>query len=280
MAKTIIGIIAFSTIAVLLAIIAMLLANALPFFNEYSLWDFLFGSKWHPVAEPPLFGILALAWGSLMVTFVAMLVSLPIGIASAIYLFGIAPQKVREILKPIMELLGSVPSVVWGLFGMTLLAPFAQKLLRLPIGQCAAVAGITLGMMAIPTVISVAEDALTAVPKALMEAALSLGSTKWEALIRVILPAAKSGIWAAVLLSFGRAIGETMTVLMVAGGAAQITFSPFSPVRPMTAAIAAEMGETPVGSQHYYALFAVGGILFIITMLTNLVANKYARKHH
>jgi len=276
MAKYVIGTIATFSLVMLLAITIMLFANALPFFSDYSLSDFLFGTHWRPAAEPSELGILPLVWGSLLVTLIAMLVSIPAGIGAALYLNGVAPMKIREVVKPVIELLGSVPSVVYGLFGLTILAPFAQKLLSLPVGQCAAVAGFTLGIMVIPVIVSVAEDALAAVPRALWEAALSLGSTKWEALTKVILPAAKSGVWAAVLLSFGRAIGETMTVLMVAGGAAQITLSPFKPIRPMTVAIAAEMGETPAGSQHFHALFAVGVVLFLVTLTINIIAQKYA----
>lgn len=277
MVKTFSGIIAVLTIFFQLAIVSMILMNALPFFMEYSLWNFLLGTKWHPVSDPPEFGILVLLWGSFLTTYTAMLVAVPLGIATAIFISGIAPHRIREVIKPAVEILGNIPSVVWGLFGTAILAPFAQKLLNLPVGQCAAVAGITLGIMSIPIVVSVTEDALTSVPKSLYEAGFSLGSTKWEVLIHIIVPAAKSGIWTAVLMCFGRAIGETMTVLMVAGGAPRISLSIFSPVRTMTAAIASEMGETPVGSLHYNALFAVAGVLFVITLVTNLIANKYAR---
>ncbi len=278
MAKTLLGLIATSTLLILAAITVMLFANALPFFSEISFIDFFFSTKWHPTDAEAQFGLLPMLWGSLVVTAVAMIVSLPLGIGAALYLQGVAPVRVREILKPTIEILGSVPSVVFGLFGLIILAPFARELFALPVGQTAAVAGITLGIMSIPIVVSVTEDALAAVPVALWEGALSLGSTKWETLIRIILPAARSGIWAAVLLSFGRAVGETMTVLMVAGGATQIRLNPFVPMRPMTATIAAEMGETPVGSTHFHALFAVGAVLFVVTLITNLIASKYAKR--
>lgn len=278
MAKYSIGAIATISLLMLLAITIMLFANALPFFGEYRVADFLFGDKWNPAQDPPDFGVLPLFWGSLMVTLIALLFALPIGIASALYLNGVAPSKLRETLKPIIELLGSVPSVVYGLFGLTLLAPFFQDLLSLSIGQCAFTAGITLGLMSIPIVVSVSEDALSSVPKDYQKASLALGATRWETLMRVTFPAARSGIWAAVLLALGRTIGETMTVLMVAGGAAQIALSPFKPVRTMTAAIAAEMGETPQGSLHFHALFAVGALLFLITFIINIIANKYASK--
>ncbi len=278
MAKYSIGAIASISLLMLLAITIMLFANALPFFGQYRLSDFLLGNRWNPAQDPPELGLLPLFWGSLLVTVIALLFSLPIGIASALYLHGVAPDKLRETLKPIIELLGSVPSVVYGLFGLTLLAPFFQKVLSLTIGQCAFTAGITLGLMSMPIVVSVSEDALSSVPKDYHEASLALGATKWETMMRVVFPSARSGVWAAVLLALGRTIGETMTVLMVAGGAAQIALSPFKPVRTMTAAIAAEMGETPQGSLHFHALFAVGITLFSITFIINIIANKYASK--
>lgn len=276
MARIILGIIAACTVLMLVAITVLLFTNSIPLFYTYSLSDFLFGAKWHPASDPAKFGLLPLLWGSLVVTFIALLVALPVGIASAMYLNTVASPGVREFLKPVMELLGSVPSVVYGLFGITVLAPYAQNLLSLPVGQCALVAGITLGLMVVPITVSISEDALASVPREILEAALALGATRWEALTDIILPAAKSGIWASILLSLGRAIGETMTVLMVAGGAAQISLSPLKPIRPMTVAIAAEMGETPFGSPHYHALFAVASSLFVLTLVLNLIANKYA----
>ncbi|MCK5832241.1 phosphate ABC transporter permease subunit PstC [bacterium] len=277
MAKWTLGIIATFSLLLLVAITALLFYGAFPFFTQYSLFDFLTGRYWRPVAETPMFGLLPLLWGSLMVTFIAMLFALPLGISTALYFNGVASARVREIMKPIIELFGSVPSVVYGLFGLVILAPFAQKALSLPVGQCALVAGTALGLMVIPTVVSVSEDALSAVPRALIEASHALGATRWETLMRVVLPAAKSGIIASILLGLGRAIGETMTVLMVAGGAAQLTASPLKPVRPITLTIAAEMGETPVGSIHYHSLFAIGVVLFAITLIINIIANKYAK---
>ena len=274
MAKFSIASIASFSLLMLFAITLMLFINALPFFGTYNIIDFLSGTQWQPDEE--IYGLLPLLAGTLMVTLVALLFALPLGMATALYLFGFAPFNIRETIKPIIEILGSVPSVVYGLFGLTILAPFAQKLLSLTVGQCAAVAGITLGIMTLPITISVTEDALSAVPKELSEAALALGSTRWETLFKVIMPSAKTGIIAAILLSFGRAIGETMVVLMVAGGAARISANPLVPMRPMTASIAAEMGETPVGSQHFHALFAVATVLFLITLIVNIIANKYA----
>ena len=277
MAKWILGIIATCSLLLLVAITAMLFYEAFPFFTQYSIVDFLTGCRWRPVADSPVFGLLPLLWGSLMVTFIAMLFALPLGISTALYLNGVASTRVREIMKPIIELLGSVPSVVYGLFGLVILAPFAQKALNLPVGQCALVAGVVLGLMVVPIVVSVSEDALSAVPRSLTEASHALGATRWETLMRVVLPAAKSGIIASILLGFGRAIGETMTVLMVAGGAAQLTASPLKPLRPITLTIAAEMGETPAGSIHYHSLFARGVVLFLITLIINIIANRYAK---
>ncbi len=274
MAKISIGSIAVFSLMMLLAITVMLLWNALPFFGQYNVLDFIAGTHWHP--DEGVFGLLPLLTGTLLVTLIAMLFALPLGIASAVYLHGVAPFALRETVKPFMEILGSVPSVVYGLFGITILAPFAQKLLSLTVGQCALVAGVTLGIMTLPITISITEDALAAVPRELSEAALALGSTRWETLIKVVIPAARSGIMAAILLSFGRAVGETMVVLMVAGGSARITLNPGVPVRPMTATIAAEMGETPVGSTHFHALFAVAGVLFLLTIAINMIASRYA----
>lgn len=278
MAKHIIAVIATFSIVMLFAITVMLFINAVPFFgfDDTSVLEFFTGKYWRP--DQGVYGLLPLLFGTILVTAIAMALAIPFGISTAMYLNAVAPFALRETLKPFIEILGSVPSVVYGLFGMTILAPFAQRVLNFSIGQCAATAGVTLGVMVIPLIISISEDALSAVPKELAEASLSLGATKWETLIKVIIPSAKSGIWAALLLAFGRAVGETMTVLMVAGGAAQLTLSPLAPVRPMTAAIAAEMGETPAGSAHFHALFLVATVLYLITLGLNLLANKYANQ--
>jgi phosphate transport system permease protein len=219
--------------------------------------------------------ILASVW----VTVGATLVCIPLGVGSALYLHELAGHKQRAILKPIIELLASIPSVVYGFFGMVILTPFLQNLFRLPTGLCALNASLVLGIMATPTVCSLADDALSYVPKAFREASFAVGANRWQTLTQVVIPAAGSGISTAIILGMSRAIGETMTVLMVAGGAAVIPHSFLEPVRPMTAAIAAEMGEAPMGGAHYHALFAIALILFITTFLFNIVAEIISRRY-
>ncbi|RKY66428.1 MAG: phosphate ABC transporter permease subunit PstC [Candidatus Latescibacterota bacterium] len=262
------------SIVFLAGITVTLFKEGLPIFKEVSVFKFLFGRYWYPTYDPPDFGILPLILGSLWVTLGALFVAVPLGVGSAMYISELAHPKLREILKPMVELLASVPSVVYGFFGMVFLGPLVQRLFDLPVGLTCFTASIILGMMALPTVASIAEDAISAVPRELREASYALGAMKWETITKVVVPAASSGIIAAVILGFGRAIGETMTVLMVAGGAAVIPRSVFQPVRTMTATIAAEMGEAPMGSDHYHALFGIALVLFFITLGFNLLADK------
>ena len=262
------------SIVFLAGITVTLFKEGLPIFKEVSVFKFLFGRYWYPTYDPPDFGILPLILGSLWVTLGALFVAVPLGVGSAMYISKLAHPKLREILKPMVELLASVPSVVYGFFGMVFLGPLVQRLFDLPVGLTCFTASIILGMMALPTVASIAEDAISAVPRELREASYALGAMKWETITKVVVPAASSGIIAAVILGFGRAIGETMTVLMVAGGAAVIPRSVFQPVRTMTATIAAEMGEAPMGSDHYHALFGIALVLFFITLGFNLLADK------
>lgn len=271
--KKILLLFAFSSILFLTGIIIVLFKEGLPIFKEVGLFEFIFGKEWYPTYDPPDFGILPLLTASLMVTLGAMLIAVPIGISSAIFISYILPKRFKNIVKPLVELLAGVPSVIYGLFGMKILGPYLRRLFDLPTGLTALTASIMLGIMALPTIVSLAEDAINAVPKTFRDASLALGSTKWETISRAILPTASSGIVTAVILGIGRAIGETMTVLMVAGGAAVIPKSFLLPVRPMTASIAAEMGEAPVGSEHYYALFGIAIILFIITLFFNIMAD-------
>jgi phosphate transport system permease protein len=212
------------------------------------------------------------------VTAGALFVCVPLGVGSALYLNELAAPRQKGVLKPLIEILASIPSIVYGFFGMAILAPFLQDLLHLPIGLCAFTASLVLGIMATPTVCSIAEDALSYVPKSFREASFAVGANRWQTLTRVVIPAAGSGLSTAVILGMSRAIGETMTVLMVAGGAAVIPKSFFEPVRPMTAAIAAEMGEAPLGSPHYHALFAIALILFLVTFIFNIVAELISRR--
>ena len=269
--KMITYIAALFTIIFLFGIIISLFVEGIPLFKETSIKTFFTSLEWHPTHFPPNFGILSLIIGSLFVTLGALIISLPLGLGSAIYISEIAGFKEKEILKPIIELLAGIPSVVYGLFGMAFLSPFLIKVFGIPTGLNLFSASIILGVMVVPIISSMSEDALSSVPKNLREASLALGATKWETIMKVVVPAAKTGISGSVILGFGRAIGETMVVIMVAGGAAQIPKSIFSPVRPMTATVAAEMGETVFGSPHFHALFAISIILFIITFITNLI---------
>ena len=200
------------------------------------------------------------------------------GVGSALYLNELAGPKQKAILKPLVELLASVPSVVFGFFGMVIVTPFLQKLFHLPTGLTALNASLILGIMATPTICSISEDALNYVPKSFREASFAVGADRWQTLTRVVIPAAGSGISTAIILGMSRAIGETMTVLMVAGGAAVIPHTFLEPVRPMTAAIAAEMGEAPMGSNHYHALFAIALVLFLVTFIFNIIAEIISRR--
>jgi len=264
---------AFSSILFLTGIIIVLFNEGAPIFTKVGLFDFLFGTEWYPTYDPPGFGIFNLLSASLVVTVGAMVLAVPFGVASAIYISYILPKRYKNIVKPTIEMLAGVPSVIYGLFGMKILGPFLQDIFGLPTGLTALTAMIMLGIMALPTIVSLAEDAITAVPKSFRDASLALGGNRLETMVRVILPTATSGIVTAVILGMGRAIGETMTVLMVAGGAALFPSNILKPVRPMTATIAAEMGEAPVGSTHYQALFGIAIILFLITLAFNIFAD-------
>mgnify|MGYP006293746837 CR=1 FL=1 len=264
---------ALSSILFLAGIVFVLFMEGLPIFEKVGILEFITGKIWYPTFDPPDFGILPLILASLIVTFGAMVLAAPLGVSSAIFISYILPKKYRKIVKPAVEMLAGVPSVIYGLFGMKMLAPFLSDVFDLPTGLTGLNAIIMLGIMALPTVVSLSEDAITSVPTKFRDASLALGSTRWEMLGKVVLPTASSGIVTAVILGMGRAIGETMTVLMVAGGAPVIPKSIFKPLRPMTATIAAEMGEAPVGSEHYQALFGIAIVLFIITLAFNIIAD-------
>ena len=230
--------------------------------------DFFGGKEWYPTATPSAqYGLLPLLLGTLWVSLGAILLSLPFGIAVAVYLAEISTMRVRNLLKPLIELLAGIPSVVYGFFGLVVIVPFLQESFNLPVGETALAGSIVLAIMALPTIITVAEDALRNVPRATKEASLALGATQWQTIYRVMIPYAKSGITSAAVLGIGRAIGETMAVLMVTGNAAVIPHSLLEPVRTIPATIAAELGEASAGSGHYQALFALGCILFLITMI-------------
>ena len=262
------------TIIVLLGIIALLLKEGLPIFWHTSPWDFFLGTKWYPVSEPPTFGIMPFFVSTLWITLVATAISVPVGVACAAYLAEVAQARVRETVKPVIEILAGIPSVVMGFIGLMLLSPLVQSIFNLNTGLCGLTAGIMLALMSLPIVISVSEDALRAVPDDFREAAYALGATRWETIWHVCIPGALSGITAGVMLGVGRAIGETMTVLMVAGGALAVPVSPTEPMMPMTAAIASGIGNAVRGGLQYQALFAIGLVLFVITLAVNLVADR------
>ena len=241
--------------------------------------DYFLGKEWLPTATPvPLFGVLPLVLGTLLVSIVALLIALPLGLGVAIYLSELASDRQRRLLKPVIELLAGIPSVVYGFFGLVVLVPIVQKALNLPVGETAFTGSLLLAIMALPTIISVAEDALRNTPRAMREASLALGATQWQTIYRVVIPYAKSGISAAVVLGIGRAIGETMAVMMVTGNAAVMPQSLMESVRTIPATIAAELGEAPAGGAHYQALFLLGCILFVFTMIISISAEIISKK--
>jgi phosphate transport system permease protein len=270
--ETLIRVLGFSTIGFVALIFLFLLREGVPVFFEVPPGS-LFSTRWYPTFG--IFGTLPLILGSLLVTLIAIVIALPLGVATAVFVREVAPQWAREFLKPIIEVLAGIPSVVLGFFGMTFVAPLVRGVLGAPTGLTAFSGALVLAYMALPTIISVAEDALDSVPKAYRDAGLAMGATRWQTIWCVVVPAARSGVLTAVMLGMGRAIGETMAVMMVTGNAAVMPSSLASvlqPVRTMTATIAAEMGEVARGSTHYHALFGIGIILFVLTFLINLAA--------
>jgi phosphate transport system permease protein len=261
-------------IVVLLGIIFILLKEGLPIFANTRPWDFLFGTKWYPLADPPVFGITPFFVSTLWVTLISTAVAVPIGVACAAYLSEVAPRRVSETVKPIIEILAGIPSVMMGFIGLALLSPFVQSLFNLPTGLCGLTAAIMLSLMSLPIIVSVSEDALNAVPREFKEASYALGATKWETIWHVCIPASLSGIAAAIMLGVGRAIGETMTVLMVAGNALAVPNSPTDPMTTMTSAIASGIGNAVRGGVQYQALFAIGLILFVLTLGVNIIAER------
>ena len=273
------GLVAMTSLLTLGGIMVFLFLDGLPLFRDYPVLSFLFGMFWYPTSNPPDFGIFPLIVGSLAVTALSALIAVPLGVMTAAYLAEIAPVSTRRVVKPFVALLAALPSVVIGFFGMVIVAPFLQDYMGAYTGLNLFNASLMLAFMSVPTICSVAEDAMHAVPDSLREASLALGATRWETLVRVVAPASLSGIGTAVMLGMSRAIGETMVVLMVAGGAAMIPLSVFDPVRPMPASIAAEMAEAPYRGEHYFALFAVGMVLFLFTLAFNLLAFTIAERH-
>ncbi|MDR2980272.1 MAG: phosphate ABC transporter permease subunit PstC [Bacteroidales bacterium] len=241
--------------------------------------DFFGGKEWMPTSLPaPQFGVLPLILGTLWVSFFAILIALPLGLGVAVYLSELASEPVRKILKPAIELLAGIPSVVYGFFGLVVIVPLIQRVFDLPVGETAFAGSLILAIMALPTIITIAEDAMRNTPKTMREASFGVGATHWQTIYRVVIPYASSGIGTAVVLGIGRAIGETMAVLMVTGNAAVMPHSLFEPVRTIPATIAAELGEAPTGGAHYQSLFMLGCILFIITMMISISAEIFNRK--
>jgi phosphate transport system permease protein len=299
------------SVVVLLLIAFFLFKEAFAIFYKAGVLKVLFGIEWYPTYDPPSFGMLPLIMGTVAVTFITALLAIPLGLATAVYVAEIAHHRVKEFLKPLIEILASFPSVVLGFFGMVIIAPllsnwlspilseklpellrstnipflsttvadFCYNKLFIASGLNISTAALMLTVRAIPVISSIAEDALTAVPRTYREASYSLGANKWETIWKVVIPASVSGLSVAVILGIGTIIGETMIVLMVAGGAAVVPYWIFDPARPMPSAIAAEMAEAPYQSLHYHALFGVGAILFLITFLLSLLSDFISKKY-
>ncbi|MDD5502711.1 MAG: phosphate ABC transporter permease subunit PstC, partial [Candidatus Thermoplasmatota archaeon] len=277
-----------SVVAICL-IFYFLFSNGMPIFGKIGLSEFLFGKQWNPTGEPPAYEILPMIFGSLLVTFGAMLIAVPLGIGCAAFLSEVAPKNIAAWLKPVIELLAGIPSVVYGFFGLMLLVSFIRVNFAIPSGETMLAGSLLLAIMALPTIISVSQDAISAVPPEYREGSLALGSTRWQTITKVTIPAASSGITAAVILGIGRAIGETMAVMMVTGNTAIIPepfYNMLSPVRTLTGTLAIEMGEVAMKSDHYYALFGMAIILFFIVLVLSISAHtiKYmgerkGRKH-
>jgi len=276
--KKLLGGVASLSIIALALIVLFLFREGLPIFEKVTLADFLLGNAWYPTYDPPSFGIFPLIVASVVVTVLSCLVAVPLGVLAALYISEIAGPRVREVLKAVIELMAGLPSVVLGFFGMVILAPWLQETFDLPTGLNIVNASLILAVMAVPTICSISEDALYAVPREFREASQALGATKGETIVGVVMPAALSGIFTAIILGMARAMGETMVVLMTAGGAAAVPESIFDAVRPMTASIAAEMGEAPFGGDHYHALFATGIVLFFITLAFNVLASHLSHR--
>lgn len=256
-------------------IFIFLFKEGISFFTDFSIFKFIGGKFWYPTSSPPQFGILSLIVGSIFVTAGACIIAVPIGIMTALYISEVAPKWARDILKSLVELMAAVPSVVIGFIGMVTLVPLVKTVFNAPTGLTAFSGSVVLAFMAMPTIVTISEDAIRSVPWQYKEGALALGATKWQTIRRIVLKAAMPGIIAAIMLGIGRVIGETMAVMMVTGNAAQIPNSIFEPVRTMTATIAAEMGETVKGGVHYRGLFAIGLVLFTITFLVNFIADLF-----
>ncbi len=268
----------YSSILMVLLIFLFLMREGLPALVDVPLKD-LFSTRWYPIEE--YFGILPLVGGSILVTLGATLVAIPLGIGTAVYISEVAPAWIKEFLKPMVEILAGLPSVVLGFLGILVAVPFLRRFLNLPTGLTALTGSIMLGLIAVPTIVSIAEDALNTVPQSYRQAALAVGATPWQTIWGVTLTAARSGVLTAIMLGVGRALGETMAVMMVTGNAPVLPTSLQSiimPIRTMTATVASEMGEVAQGSAHYHVLFFIGIILFMLSLVINITASSVSMK--
>lgn len=268
-----------SSVILIAGILFFILKESFPFLvGAFDFKEFFFSQEWYPASVVKIrYGIVALLAGTVMVTVLSMLIAVPLGLACAFYISEFCHPSVREIYKILIEFLAAIPSVVWGFIAIMMINPLIINVFDVPIGLNILNASLILALMSLPLIISVGEDALRAVPETYREAAEALGATKWEVATRILLPAAKNGLMAAALLGVGRALGETMAVLMATGHAIQIPGSVFEPGRTLTATIAAELGESPKGGEHYQALFAIGLVLFILSFIVNLSADILVR---
>lgn len=269
-----------SAIVFVLAIFFFIFREAAPvlFSREFSLTEFLFSTQWYPTSVSNVrYGTLALTLGTLSVTAIAIVLAVPFGLGAAIYVSEFCGPRLKETLKIVIELLAAIPSVVWGFIGLTVMSKLTVSLTGAPVGVNLLNGGLILGLMSVPIIVSIGEDALKAVPDSFREASLAMGATRWQTVYRVLLPAARNGLLAAALLGVGRAVGETIAVLMATGHAVQVPHSLLDSVRTLTANIAAELGEAPAGSNHYRVLFLTGTLLFVITFVVNFSADLAIR---
>ncbi len=263
-----------SAIVFVFGIFFFVFKEGAPFLAKLDFKEFFFSKEWIPTSSvQPKYGIGALIVGTLSVTFLAMAIAVPFGLGAAVFVSEFCTGKTKETLKIVIELLAAIPSVVWGFIGLTVMSPVIIAVFHVPVGVNLLNAALLLALMSVPIMVSIGEDALKAVPDSYREAAVALGATRWQMVYRVLIPAAKNGLLAAVLLGVGRAVGETMAVLMATGHSVRIPESIFDPVRTLTATIAAELGETSHGSPHYQVLFLIGVVLFTITFIVNLLAD-------
>ncbi|MDR1928546.1 MAG: phosphate ABC transporter permease subunit PstC [Endomicrobium sp.] len=267
------------SIIFVILIFGFLFKESFVFLKNYNIVKFLFGRFWYPTLETALFGILPFICGSVLVSVGACIIAVPIGIMTALFISEVASKNIRNILKSLIELMAAIPSIVIGFIGMATIVPIVKNVFSIPTGLTAFTGSLMLAFMAIPTIVTISEDAIHSVPWQYREGALALGATKWQMMKIVILKIAMPGIMGAIMLGIGRVVGETMAVIMITGNAAHIPTSIFDPVRTLTATIATEMGETVKGGIHYKSLFAIGFVLFIITFIVNFIADIFLKKN-